>query len=111
MSETKGLFSLSSLIPLQALLPHPDGTVHMYDLSRLCESPTKIVPNPDVSEGVIMDLASSPRNVDFLVVATYGMHVLYHVISFIEDFPVGSLFLWQFVSALPDRNAFSILNC
>ncbi|KIM31698.1 hypothetical protein M408DRAFT_327156 [Serendipita vermifera MAFF 305830] len=64
-----------------AFIPHSDGTVHLYDLSRLCQSPSKVVPSPEVSEEVIMDLISSPNNADFIVVATYG-----------------SIYLWQFTA-------------
>jgi len=46
----------------------------MYDLSRLFDSPTKVIPSPELSEGVIMDLASNPHNIDLLIVATYGMY-------------------------------------
>ncbi len=72
MSEQHMYLSLCKTDISQALIPQADGTVHMFDLSRLCEPPTRVVPSPELSEEVIMDLASSPHNVDLLAVATYG---------------------------------------
>jgi hypothetical protein len=57
------------------LIPHPDGTVHTFDLLNLCASPTTIIPSPDAAEGVIMDLLQN-RNLDLLAVATYGMRTV-----------------------------------
>jgi hypothetical protein len=58
------------------MLPRTDGAIEFYDLSRLCKSPTKIIPSPEVSEGSILELAQNPHNLDFVIVLTRGMPLM-----------------------------------
>ncbi|PVF93806.1 hypothetical protein CPB86DRAFT_84106 [Serendipita vermifera] len=54
------------------MLPRADGIVEFYDLSRLCKSPSKIIPSPEVSESPILDLAQNLQNLDFVIVLARG---------------------------------------
>lgn len=89
------VFIVVSPMHEHAFIPFPDGTIHLYDLSRLCVSPTKTIPHLDVSQDVVMDLAQN-RSLDLLVIAT-----------------TNSIYLWRFSThnverlyTLPDKSAF-----
>ncbi|KAG8833949.1 hypothetical protein FRC17_009820 [Serendipita sp. 399] len=62
-------------------IPHPDGTITAFDLSRLCMSPSKVIPIPDLSGDVVMDLVHNLHNLDELLIATYSSIYMWHFAS------------------------------